>query len=140
MPAVRERTPMIVALAGPSGSGKTFSALELATGGQRQDRLYRHRGPARPALCSAARRRHLARRRVPFRLCRAGGTLHSGAVLAKWRAAEQAGYAVIVTDSYSDEYVGEGGLVDMAAEEEKRVRNYVTANVIAIRVELGRPG
>jgi hypothetical protein len=60
--------------------------------------------------------------------------------LAKWRAAEQAGYAVIVTDSYSDEYVGEGGLVDMAAEEEKRVRNYVTANVIAIRVELGRPG
>src|SRR5690349_988028 len=31
-PAVRENTPIVMALAGASGSGKTFTALELAMG------------------------------------------------------------------------------------------------------------
>lgn len=34
-PAVRERTPLLIAIVSPSGAGKTYSALRLATGIQR---------------------------------------------------------------------------------------------------------
>lgn len=104
-PAVREGTPMIVALAGASGSGKTYTALELAMG---------LAGGGKIAFIDTEGRRglHYADQ-FQFDYCELRSPYTPRRFLAAWKSAEAAGYAVIVTDSYSDEYVGEGGLVDM---------------------------
>lgn len=116
-PAVRENTPMVVALAGPSGSGKTFTALELAMG---------LAGDGKIALIDTEGRRglHYADLKLPsgeprfrFDHCDFRSPYTPARFLDALKAAEGAGYSVIVTDSFSDEYVGEGGLVDMAAAE-----------------------
>src|SRR5215472_17298925 len=113
-PAVREKTPMILALAGASGSGKTYSALELASG---------LAGDGKIAFIDTEGRRglHYADQ-FKFDYCELRSPYEPASFLRAWKAAEAAGYTVIVTDSYSDEYIGEGGLVDMAAKEIDRVK------------------
>ena len=118
-PAVREKTPMILALAGASGSGKTYSALELASG---------LAGDGKIAFIDTEGRRglHYADQ-FKFDYCELRSPYEPASFLRAWKAAEAAGYTVIVTDSYSDEYIGEGGLVDMAAKEIERVKNSAAA-------------
>lgn len=116
-PAVRENTPIVMAIAGPSGSGKTFTALELAMG---------LAGVGKIALIDTEGRRglHYADLKMPngeprfrFDHCDFRAPYTPVRFLDALKAAEGAGYSVIVTDSFSDEYVGEGGLVDMAAAQ-----------------------
>jgi len=105
LPAVRERTPVFIALAGPSGSGKTRSALELATG---------LAGPGRIAVADSEGRRALHYRDMyefdhlswqpPYTPKATAGLID---------AAEKGGYAVLIVDSASDEYEGQGGLLEM---------------------------
>jgi hypothetical protein len=109
---------MIIGIAGPSGSGKTFTALTLAMG------LAGEGGSV--ALIDTEGRRALHYADNPlfrFDHCDFEPPYTPARLLAALQTAEQAGYAVIVMDSFSDEYVGEGGLVDMAFEEEKRIKN-----------------
>lgn len=107
-PAVRENTPAFIALAGPSGSGKTRSALELAVG---------LAGPSgRILLADSEGRRALhyadlykfdhVEWHPPF-------TPESIASLID--LAEGRGYTVLIVDSASDEFEGEGGLQEIAA-------------------------
>ncbi|HEX3884784.1 MAG TPA: hypothetical protein VHW66_19175 [Stellaceae bacterium] len=103
--AVRVNTPAFVALSGPSGSGKTRSGLELATG-------LAGGGKILVADTEGNRALHYAdlykfdhvEWRPPF-------TPERNAELID--LAEQRGYAVLVIDSESDEYEGEGGLQEI---------------------------
>lgn len=103
---VRVNTPAFVAFAGPSGSGKTRSALELATG------LAGDGGKILVADTEGNRALHYAdlykfdhvEWRPPF-------TPEANAALID--LAEQRGYSVLIIDSESDEYEGEGGLQEI---------------------------
>jgi hypothetical protein len=112
-PARRESIPLLIGIAGGTGSGKTYSALRLAKGlaGDK---------PFAVIDTEAGRAKHYADLfdfqhgdlMPPFRPER-----YDEAILA----AEQAGYPVIVVDSFSHEYAGEGGLLDWHDEELTRM-------------------
>lgn len=117
-PAVREKIGLLFGIAGASGSGKTFSALTLAEGIKGKD------GKIAVIDTEAGRALHYAPRpgeradptkgtfdflhldfQPPFEPMR---------YIAAIRAAEEAGATVIVIDSMSHEWDGEGGCSDMA--------------------------
>lgn len=112
-PAVRENVGLIIGLAGPSGSGKTFSALRLAAGMSQGKRFA-------VIDTEAGRSKHYADRfafdhadlQPPFR-----PSNYADAI----KAADAAGYPVIVVDSFSHEHAGEGGLLDWHEEELTRI-------------------
>jgi hypothetical protein len=112
-PAVRDAVGVLIGLSGASGSGKTFTALRLATGlaGERR-------------FCvidtEAGRAKHYADRfsfdhgdlTPPFAPERYADAI---------AAADAAGYPVIVVDSMSHEYAGEGGVLDLQEDELTRM-------------------
>lgn len=108
-PAVRTKTSVLIALAGTTGTGKTFSALKLATG------LAGPSGRIAFIDTEAGRALHYADQfrfdhldiKPPFR-----PAAYRDAIVA----AEEAGYDVIVVDSMSHEYEGEGGILEWADE------------------------
>ena len=118
-PAVRERASLITMLSGSSGSGKTLSALLLARGlaggddskiGVIDTELGRalHYAPARGEKPSATKFgfQHVDLM-PPFT-----PEFYIDAILA----ADEAGFPVIVVDSRSHEWDGEGGLKDIHDE------------------------
>lgn len=112
-PAVLEAVNLIIGLAGGTGSGKTYSAMRMASGMSRGKRF---------AVVDTenGRAKHYAREfafdhadlRPPFRPQR-----YAEAILA----ADAAGYPVIVVDSASHEWAGEGGILDWQEEELERM-------------------
>ncbi len=112
-PAIRSNVGLLIGLAGASGSGKTFTAMRLASG---------IAGDKRFAVIDteAGRATHYADQfafdhgdmQPPFR-----PEAYEQAILA----ADKAGYPVIVVDSMSHEYAGEGGLLDWQEEEFQRM-------------------
>lgn len=106
-PAIRQQVSLLIALAGASGSGKTYSALRMAKGMAGQGRIAFIDTEARRGLHYADQFDFIhADMRPPF----APGRFVEGI-----RAAEGAGATVVVIDSFSMEYDGEGGILDMAA-------------------------
>lgn len=117
-PAARENTPLIVGLSGASGSGKTFTALELAAGlAGEQGRIAIIDTEGRRSLLYADLPDENGKPRFRFDHCDLRSPYTPQRFLGALKAAEAAGYSVIIVDSFSDEYIGEGGLVDMAAAE-----------------------
>ncbi len=109
-PAVRENVSLLIALAGASGSGKTYSALRLAKGLAPTGKIAFIDTEARRGLHYADQFEFMhADMRPPFR---------PENFLAGIRAAEKAGAEVVIIDSFSHEYDGEGGITDWAAEFE----------------------
>ena len=107
-PAVREQVSLLIALAGASGSGKTFSALRLAKGLAPTGKIAFIDTEARRGLHYAEEFQFMhADMRPPFRPAR---------FIDGIRAAEDAGAEVVVIDSFSMEYDGEGGIMDWADE------------------------
>ncbi|GGG29730.1 AAA family ATPase [Chelatococcus composti] len=115
-PARREQVGLLIALAGASGSGKTFSALRLARGMSPEGKIAFIDTEARRGLHYADRFQFLhADMRPPFRPER---------FIEGIRAAEAAGAEVVIIDSASHEYDGEGGIMDWADElAEKGVKS-----------------
>lgn len=113
-PARREQAGLFISLAGGTNSGKTFSALRLARG------IAGPGGKIAAVDTEAGRMSHYAGdfafdvvdMQPPFRPDR----FSQAAV-----AAEEAGYAVLVIDSFSMEWVGPGGVLDWQEEEFKRM-------------------
>lgn len=110
-PAVREALPLILGLAGPTGSGKTMSAFRLAaglSGGRRFAVIDTEAGRALHYAPSKTNPNGFAfdhaELRAPF-----SPDAYTEAILA----ADAAGYPVIVVDSASHEWAGEGGCMDM---------------------------
>lgn len=112
-PAKREQVGLWINLIGGTGSGKTFSALRLASGMS---------GGKPFALIDTENRRALhyadqfkfdhADLRAPFR-----PDSYTEAILA----ADKAGYPVIVVDSGSHVWAGDGGMLDWQEEELDRM-------------------
>lgn len=106
MPAVRDRVSLLIALAGASGSGKTYSALRLAKGMSPSGKVAFLDTEARRGLHYAQDFQFLhADMRPPFKPARFIEAIH---------AAEAAGAEVVIIDSFSHEYDGEGGIMDWA--------------------------
>lgn len=105
-PAAREQVGLLIALAGASGSGKTFSALRMAQGLSSSGKIAFIDTEARRGLHYAEQFKFMhADMRPPFRPHR---------FIEAIRAAENAGADVVILDSFSHEYDGEGGIMDWA--------------------------
>ena len=106
-PAVRDRTSLLIGVMGPSGSGKTYTALSLATG------LAGDGGKIAVIDTEAGRAKHYADQ---FRFDHGDMTppFSPQRYMEAIKAADEAGYDVIVIDSFSHEYEGEGGIIEWA--------------------------
>lgn len=105
-PARREQVSLLIALAGASGSGKTYSALRLARGMSPTGKIMFIDTEARRGLHYAEQFDFLhSDMRPPFTPAR---------FIEGIQAAEAAGADVVVIDSFSMEYDGVGGIIDMA--------------------------
>lgn len=112
-PAVRENVGLLIGLAGGTGSGKTYSAMRLAAGiaGDK---------PFCVIDTEAGRAKHYADRfrfdhgdlAPPFR-----PDAYADAIAA----ADKAGYPVIVVDSVSHVWAGDGGILDWQEAELDRM-------------------
>lgn len=110
-PAKRENVGLLIGLAGASGAGKTKTALELATGLSPTGKIAFLDTEARRGLHYASEYRfNHADFRPPFTPQRFTSAI---------RAAEATGAEVVIIDSASHEYDGEGGILDWAAEIEE---------------------
>lgn len=108
-PARKEKAAMSIALAGASGSGKTKTALELAVGIAGPD------GSIGVIDTEGKRALHYARK-YKFEHCDFGPPFTPDRCTAAIEEAH-ARFDVVVFDSFSDEYEGEGGMLDMAERE-----------------------
>lgn len=112
-PAVRENVGLLIGLAGASGSGKTYTAMRLATG-------IAQGKPFAVIDTEAGRAKHYADQfkfdhgdlAPPFR-----PDAYAEAIIA----ADKAGYPVIVVDSMSHVWAGDGGVLDWQEEELTRM-------------------
>ncbi len=123
-PAVREATPLLIALVSPSGAGKTFSALRLATGIQRvsggdihvldtEARRALHYAPLPGKTPGTGQFRfHHTSFGPPF------GPLD---YLEAIEYLAKKGAKIIVVDSMSHEHEGPGGILEMHEAEVKRL-------------------
>jgi AAA domain len=112
-PAVRSNVNLLIGLAGASGSGKTYSALRLASGmanGKRFVVLDTENGRAS----------HYADQ-FAFDVAEIHEPFTPDAYAEAIKAADDAGYSVIVVDSASHEYAGTGGVLDMQEAEYQRM-------------------
>jgi hypothetical protein len=110
-PAARENVPLLIGLSGGTGSGKTYTAMRLAKGIAGDQ-------PFAVIDTEASRAKHYA---DVFRFDHGDLTppFTPGRYADAIAAADQAKYPVIVVDSMSHEWAGEGGILD-AQEAELR--------------------
>lgn len=103
-PAVREQIPLLLGLAGGTGSGKTFSALELAKGIAQGKRF---------AVVDSenGRAKHYADL-FDFDHAEIHAPFRPQTYIDAITAADAANYPVIVVDSASHEWYGDGGCLD----------------------------
>jgi hypothetical protein len=112
-PAIREGVGLIIGLAGGTGSGKTYSAMRLASG-------ISGGKPFAVIDTEAGRAKHYADQfkfdhgdlKAPFT-----PKAYTEAIMA----ADEAGYAVIVVDSISHIWAGDGGLLEWQEQEHERL-------------------
>ncbi|MBP8944122.1 MAG: ATP-binding protein [Saprospiraceae bacterium] len=115
--AQRKAAKLRLALVGPSGSGKTYSALMIAKGLEGRVALIdTERGSGE--LYSHLLNYDAAQLDPPF-----SPEKYINAI----KAAEQAGYDIVILDSLSHAWTGEGGVLDMHDRASKSVRNTFAA-------------
>lgn len=101
--AERKQARLRLALAGPSGSGKTYSALQMAKGlGGRIAVIDTEHGSA-----------SLYADLVDFDVMELHAPYSPERYIEAIKAAEQAGYDVLIIDSYSHEWTGPGGCLEI---------------------------
>lgn len=111
--AVREQVPLIIGLSGGTGSGKTFSAMRLAAG-------MSHGKPFCVIDTENGRASHYADQFV-FDVLDLRSPFTPDAYSQAIAAADKAGYHVIVVDSMSHVWAGDGGVLDWQEEELDRM-------------------
>lgn len=116
-PAVREMVGLLIGLAGGTGSGKTYSGMRLAAG------IMAQLAPGKPFAVidtEAGRAKHYAGQfcfdhgdlKPPFR-----PSSYAEAIIA----ADEAKYPVILVDSMSHVWAGDGGVLDFQEDELTRM-------------------
>jgi hypothetical protein len=115
-PAKRENVALLIGLAAPSGGGKTYTAMRLATG---------IAGGKRFAVIDTdnGRASHYADQ-FDFDVVELRPPYTPERYKEAIEAADEAGYPVIVVDSFSHEHAGDGGILDMQEAEYKRLGGY----------------
>src|SRR5690606_31598618 len=107
--AERKQARLRLALAGPSGSGKTYSALQMAKGlGSKIAVIDTEHGSA--SLYADAAEFDVMELHAPYSPER---------YVEAIQAAEAAGYDVLIIDSYSHEWTGPGGCLEINDETAK---------------------
>lgn len=122
-PAIRENVGLLIGLAGASGSGKTYTAMRLASG-------ISGGKPFAVIDTEAGRAKHYADAfkfdhgdlKPPFR---------PDAYAEAIAAADAAGYPVIVVDSMSHVWAGDGGVLDWHEEEYERLGGRESVKLLA---------
>jgi hypothetical protein len=111
-PAVRENVNLLIGLAGSSGSGKTYTAMRLATG---------IAGAKRFCVIDteSGRASHYADQ-FKFDVCELRPPFSPAAYAEVIKAAAEQ-YSVVVVDSMSHEYAGDGGVLDLQEAEFQRM-------------------
>lgn len=113
-PAVRENVGLILGVMGASGSGKTYSAMRLAKGMTPPGKRFA------VIDTEAGRATHYADR-FAFDHADLAAPYSPARYAEAIKAADAAGYPVIVVDSFSHEHAGDGGILDMQEEELSRM-------------------
>lgn len=112
-PAVRDQVGLLIGLAGGTGSGKTYSAFRLASGiaGDK---------PFAVIDTEAGRAKHYA---DAFRFDHGdlSAPFRPESYIEAIQAADKAGYPVIIVDSMSHVWAGNGGVLDWQEEELDRM-------------------
>ena len=109
---IKEKTGVFVALTGTSNAGKTWSALELATGLASNGRI--------AVLDTEGGRTVHLKHAFDFDVDIMGAPFSPGEFAKAAIEAENAGYACLLIDSFSQEWVGEGGVLSMQQQEVER--------------------
>lgn len=108
-PAKRERVPLLIGLSGGTGSGKTLTALLMAKGMSDGQRF---------AVIDTESRRALAYAdSFQFDHGELAAPFTPKAYMDAIAKVDSGGYPVIVVDSMSHEYAGDGGILDMQEAE-----------------------
>jgi hypothetical protein len=121
-PAKREAIPLLIGVAGGTGSGKTYSALRLALGlskGQPFAFIDTENGRGKHYADLFPEMRH-ADIRAPFRPAKYADAIHAGA----------SEFPVVVVDSMSHEWAGDGGCLDwhdelMGGDQKKNLSAWI---------------
>lgn len=117
-PAVRANVPLLIGLDGASGSGKTYSAQLLAKG--IAEEIGRAQGREGRVFGLDTERRRMLHYADDFRFMHGeiNPPFEPKAYADGISAAERAGADVIIIDSFSHEWEGEGGVREWAQREE----------------------
>lgn len=112
-PAARENVNLLIGLAGGTGSGKTYSAMRMASGIAADKRF---------AVIDTenGRASHYADE-FPFDVAELRTPFSPAAYADAILSADAAGYPVIVVDSMSHVWAGDGGVLDMQEAEFQRM-------------------
>lgn len=111
--AVREKVPLIIGLSGGTGSGKTYSAMRMAKG-------MAHGKPFCVIDTENGRASHYADQ-FAFDVLDLRAPFTPDAYAKAIAAADKAGYPVIVVDSMSHVWAGDGGVLDWQEAELERM-------------------
>ena len=115
--AQRSKARLRLGLCGPAGSGKTWSALTLATG-----------IGGRIALIDTENHSgELYANQFDYDILTIEAPFTPEKYVAAIKAAEEAGFNTIITDSLSHAWSGEGGLLDIQGKIADKERNSYTA-------------
>lgn len=112
-PAVRENVSLLIGLAGGTGAGKTYTAMRLAAG-------IAGAKPFAVIDTEAGRAKHYADQ-FKFDHGDLAPPFRPDAYADAIAAADRAGYPVIVVDSMSHVWAGDGGVLDWQEEEFQRM-------------------
>lgn len=117
-PAKRADLSLLILLAGPTGSGKTESAMRLACG----------LAQGKPFACLDTENGRALHKADDYKFDHAplGEPFTPEAYIEAVKAADDAGYPVIVIDSGSHEYDGVGGILDIQESEFQRLGGKAT--------------
>lgn len=111
--AVREQVPLIIGISGGTGSGKTFSAMRMAKG-------MSHGKPFCVIDTENGRASHYADQ-FAFDVLDLRAPFTPDAYAQAIAAADKAGYPVVVVDSMSHVWAGDGGVLDWQEHELERM-------------------
>jgi len=112
-PALRENVGLLIGMIGPSGGGKTYSAMRLASG--------LSNGKPFAVIDTESRRALHYADMFKFDHAELHAPFRPDAYAEAIKAADAAGYPVVVVDSCSHEWAGEGGILDWQEEELTRM-------------------
>jgi hypothetical protein len=119
-PAVRENVPLIIGIAGSTGSGKTLSALKIARGlaGGDDTKIFAiDTESGRAGHYAVAKGEQPTADKFAFRWANLHPPFSPQSYRDAVMAADLAGAAVVVVDSMSHEWAGDGGILDWREQE-----------------------